>query len=235
MALPTISIVVPCLNEELNLEGTIKNIQETVPEFFDDWEILLFNDGSTDATGKIAERLARGEPRIRVTPHATSKNLGACYKEAIGQATKEYFMLVPGDNECGVDLMRRVFAMAGSADIIVPFTSNPEVRPWARRVLSNAFTFLVRTISGQKLKYFNGAVLHQTRLLKDLSIRTNGFGYQAEILVRLLRKRHSWLELSTEIMYRPFGRSKALRLSSLTGIFTFLVQLAWMRLRPAKG
>lgn len=233
MALPSISIVVPALNEELNLEGTIKNIQETVPEFFNDWEILVFNDGSTDATGKIAERLARGEARIRVTHHDRPRNLGACYKEGIAQARKQYFMLVPGDNECGVGLMRDVFSKVGTADIVIPFTSNPEVRPWARRVISDLFSSLVRGISGQRLKYFNGAVLHRTELLKELPIHTNGFGYQAEILVRLLKQGRSWLELPTEIMYRPFGRSKALRFSSVKHVFTFLCRLAWMRLRPA--
>ena len=84
----SVSIVVPALNEEKNLEATIESVRQIVPRFFPDWEILIFDDGSTDTTGKIADRLAVGDTRIRVTHHASPRNLGGCYREGVRQSKK---------------------------------------------------------------------------------------------------------------------------------------------------
>lgn len=222
---PSLTVVVPALNEELNLEATIKNIQETVPQYFSDWEILIFNDGSSDATGKIADRLSKQESRIRVTHHESPKNLGGCYKSGIQKATKEYLIMIPGDNECGPEVMTKIFALAGTAEMIVPFTANMQVRPLGRQLLSHLFVKLVNQISQQRLRYYNGAVLHRTELLKPLAIATDGFGYQAEILVKLLRRGHSYREVGTEITYRSLGKSKAIQLTSLLKVGSFLCQL----------
>lgn len=232
MSQPTLSVVIPALNEELNLEATVKNVQEIVPRYFEDYEILIFNDGSADGTGRIAERLS-SSPRIRVTHHKTPRNLGACYKSGIHMATKDYLIMIPGDNECGTELMKEVFSLTGTADMIVPYTSNPQVRPLARQLLSKAFVSLVNKISGHHLRYYNGAVLHRTSLLKHCPIRTDGFGYQAEVLVKLLRRGHTFREVGTEITYRPFGKSKAIRFDSLFKIAVFVTNLAYRRFRHA--
>lgn len=231
MGEPSITVVVPALNEELNLEATVKNIQETVPRYFSDWEILIFNDGSSDATGRIADRLAKAEERIRVTHHETPRNLGGCYKEGIQKATKDFLIMIPGDNECGPEVMTKIFELAGSADMIVPYTANMYVRPLGRRILSYFFVMLVNQISRQRLRYYNGAVLHRTALLKPLAIKTDGFGYQAEILVKLLRQHRSYREVGTQITYRSLGRSKAIQIKSLLKMATFLANLAFAQRR----
>lgn len=121
--------------------------------------------------------------------------------------------------------MEKVFSLAGKADMIIPFTSNANVRPLGRRVLSSAFISLMNTISGFQLKYYNGAVLHKTELVRDCGIQTNGFGYQAEALVKLLRQGCSYEEVGTEITYRPHGKSKALRLKNIIAVTKFLASL----------
>ncbi len=230
----TLTLIVPALNEELNLEATIRNIDSIVPRYFKDWEILIFNDGSVDSTGKIAERLSALDPKIQVIHHTTPRNLGACYKEGIEMATKEYFIMIPGDNEIGVEYMKAVFARAGQADMVIPYTVNQEVRPKLRQWLSHLFVWLVSHASGVPLQYYNGTVLHRSQLLKQLQIKTNGFGYQAEILVQLIRKGCSYIEVGAPILYRPFGRSKAIKIKSLVAMAGFLFSLLQGRMGSLK-
>ena len=163
-------------------------IRQIVPRYFPDSEVLMFDDGSTDATGRIADRLAAEDSRIQVTHHSSPQNLGGCYRKGVAQATKEFLILVPGDNECGAEVLEPALSKAGSADIIIPYTDNPESRPLARRLLSRGFVELMNGLSGQRLRYYNGAVLHKTQLLRECPFRTDGFGYQAEILVKLLAR-----------------------------------------------
>ena len=221
----TISVIIPALNEEENLEAAVQTVEKIVRRYFRDWEILIFDDGSQDLTGVIADRLALTNSRTRVTHHHSAKNLGACYKEGLQQATKDYVIMIPGDNECGAEVMEPVFALAGKADMIIPYTKNGEVRPRGRRILSQVFVTLINTISGLKLEYYNGAVLHRTDLIKTFPIGTDGFGYQAELLVRMVRRGCTYREVGTLITYRPGGKSKALRLNNIWKVCTFLLGL----------
>ncbi len=222
----SISVIIPALNEEDNLAATISNVLKVVACHFQDWELLVFDDGSSDRTGLIADELAKKDPKIIVTHHPTPRNLGACYKEGIEKSSKDFLIMIPGDNECGLDVMESIFKMAGNADIIIPFTNNQEVRPVGRRVLSSAFTQLVNTISGCRLRYYNGAVLHKTELIKSIAIQTDSFGYQAEALVKLLRKGHTFEQVGIKITYRPTGKSKAFRIDNVIKVARFLSTLA---------
>jgi glycosyltransferase involved in cell wall biosynthesis len=212
------------LNEEANLATTIDSIRHSSSKYFKDYEIIILNDGSTDQTGQIADKLASQDPRIRVIHHASPRNLGRCYAEGVEQSRHHFVIMIPGDNECGVEVMDTVFQLAGKADMIIPFTSNPEVRPLSRQLLSRAFVWLLNVTSGCRLTYYNGAVLHRTSLVKKFGIRTDGFGYQADLLVRMLRAGHSYREVGTKITYRPKGKSKAFRLNNLIKVSSFIGQ-----------
>lgn len=60
---PRFTVIIPAYNAEAYLPDTIRSI---LAQTYDDWELVVVNDGSTDATGDIAARFAEQEPRIRV-------------------------------------------------------------------------------------------------------------------------------------------------------------------------
>ncbi|MCB9254687.1 MAG: glycosyltransferase family 2 protein [Bdellovibrionaceae bacterium] len=227
----SVTVVMPALNEERNLEAAVRNAVNLLTPYTSDWEILIFNDGSSDATGEIADRLAATMPKVFAIHHATSKNLGGVYRAGIQRAQKEFLIMLPGDNENGSETARRILDRAGEADIIVPYVVNTEVRPWARRYLSSAFVALINLLSGCRLRYYNGTVLHKTERLRSLNFETNGFGYQAEILVALIRSGCSYLEVGVELAQREKSRSSALRLRNFLQVAKFLTLLFFQRWR----
>jgi glycosyltransferase involved in cell wall biosynthesis len=228
----SLSVVVPALNEERNLAETLRTIEAIVPEYFEEWEILVFNDGSRDRTGEVADKEARRNPRIRVTHHPSPRNLGGCYRAGEAGARMEYLILDPGDGECGAETLRPVLSRAGQADMIVPYVENPEIRPLFRRWLSRLFIGVLNRFTPRKLRYYNGTVLHRTRLVRACGFRTDGFGYQAELLIRLLARGLSYLEVGTRLRARGGGVSKAFHPRNLVHISRFIVELVFIRQRP---
>lgn len=222
---PGITVVIPALNEAENLAGAVDRCRRVAARHFPDFELIVVNDGSTDATGLIAERLAAADPRVRVVHHERPRNLGACYKDGVGLARFEYVLLFPGDDEGTDEQLHAVMSRAGSADIVVNYTSNPEIRPWSRRVVSRAFVALLNTLFGLRLRYYNGTVLHRTGLVRGITIRTDSFAYQAEALVKLLKTGHSWVEVGTPLAPRAGGRTKAFRLKNLVQVGQALARL----------
>src|SRR5258706_14918460 len=60
---PRVSIVIPTYNSATYLAPTIESVGA---QTFADWQLVLFDDGSSDGTVELAEAVAKGDPRIRV-------------------------------------------------------------------------------------------------------------------------------------------------------------------------
>lgn len=235
MAHPSISVVMPALNEERNLAGSVAAVAEAF-EGFCDYEVIIFDDGSTDRTGEIAHALEARDPRVRVVHHATSCGIGHCYRQGAELARHDYYLMVPGDDETPASTIRAIAERAGEADIVVTYTVNRHVRPLHRRIVSRLFTVAMNTVFGLRLRYYNGNCLIRTSLLRTLPKDTSGFAYMAMTLIRLLNQGHSYVEAGIMLQRRGSGRSKCLQPRSVINVLQSVFALAWeTRTRPSRG
>jgi len=223
----SLSVVVPALNEALHVRDAVDQVRLAVDGRFEDWEILLFDDGSTDETGAIMDALAADDPRLRVTHNPRPNNLGGVYAQGVDMARMSHLVMIPGDNENPASAMIPVFDAVGRADIILPYPENSAVRGIARDTLSRAYTRLFNLLFGLDVPYFNGTVVHRTDLLRAITIETTSFAYQAEILIKLLRRGASWAPVGIEIAPQPDRESKALTARNLYGVARAMVGLLW--------
>lgn len=226
---PSISIIVPCYNEEGNLRGTIEAINGALASAkrFSGHEILIYNDRSTDSTGALADAIAKTDRNVKVIHNAKNMGFGFNYTDGVRRATKDYVMMVPGDNEIPLEAIMRVMARAGDADVIIPYTANPEVRPFSRRVISRAFVALINTMFGLDIIYYNGTCLVKSRLLKKVPLKTWGFAYMAAILVRLLKSGASYAEVGVDIAQRSSGKTKAFAFKNVVSVVKAILTLFW--------
>lgn len=223
--LSPITFLVTALNEQENIEGTAKTITEAVERFSCDYEILLVDDGSTDSTPEIMDRMQKENPRVTVVHNERNLGLGGAYKRGIHVASKKYVMWVSGDNAETPGNIINIISHVGEADIIVPVLHATKARPWLRRFTSRAFTMIVNLLFNLKLNYYNGTVIHRTELIRSVDIKTDSFAYQAEALVKLLRRGHSYVEVPyTSATYDGIF-SYAMRPKNLAAVLTALVVL----------
>lgn len=94
----SISVFIPALNEDRNLEPTVARLIEALAVTVEDYEIIIIDDGSSDATGAIADRLAAENSVIRVLHNPRNMGLGYCFVQAYREARKNFFVYIPGDN-----------------------------------------------------------------------------------------------------------------------------------------
>ncbi len=222
---PTISIIIPALNEEKNIKPTIEEVVAAIGNDFSSYEILIFDDCSKDRTGLIADELSSKNKNVSVIHNANRLGLGGNYKRGVELAKNDYIMLIPGDNQFLRDSLKQIFLPLGAADIIIPYTLNYRIRPLHRQFISRAFTSLVNLLFGLKLKYYNGIVIHKKRIIKSVPISSNGFAYQAEILVRLIKSGHSYKEVGVNILERSHGKSNAFTSKNIYSVLKTLSKL----------
>jgi len=223
----TISVIIPALNEEDNLAGAVTTVLDAIGDQFTDYELLIFDDGSSDSTGQIAEELAAKNSRIRVVHNHRNLGLGCNYTNGVELARMEYVAWFPGDNEVPDQAVRAILGAIGSAEIVVPYISNPHVRSWGRRLISRSFVHLLNLLFGLRLRYFNGPSVYSRKLLSSVPIQSSGFACFASILIRLILSGHSYVEIPIPTGIRQHGRTKAFRLKNLISIFSTIAGLFW--------
>ena len=210
----SLTVIIPALNEEPHIANTVRETIDALQDTIDDFEITIFNDGSTDRTGEISDALAQDDPRIEVIHHESPRGLGYVYKAGVRRATREYVLMVPGDNEVHRDSVHDVCKAVGETDIILTYHANPEIRPFSRQVISKMFASVIRFGSGLNIRYFNGLVVYRADVVRRaLSEISDGFAYQAEILVRLIQLGLNYREIGLVILPRP--KTNAFRFSNL--------------------
>lgn len=222
-----LSIIVAALNEERNLAAAVDEITRVFGRLGGEFEILLFDDASTDGTGPLADTLAAADSRIRVFHNQRRLNIGGIYKAGIRQARYEYCLLLPGDNEVDIGQVARGVALLDRADLVLTYSANGQIRPLLRRTLSRAYVVLVNSLFGTDFSYTNGSNICRTELLRGITIRTDGFSYQTEALVKLVAKGVDFVEVGIAIRERTHGRSTALALRNWVAVAQALAWLWW--------
>jgi dolichol-phosphate mannosyltransferase len=220
-----VSFIVPALNEERVIEKVIRDIWRTVDPLLADCEIILVNDGSTDRTGEIMDSLATELPNMRVLHNRPNRGLGASYQAGVAASRLEYVMMLCGDGGLPASSLPAIIEKIGSADIVVPYMLNlKKIKSPTRYLVSRAYTLLLNFVSRYNLRYYNGLPVHRRRLLEQITITSSGFGFQGEILIKLLKSGCSYVEVP--VLGAEFtNNSSALRLKNVVNVTTTLVNL----------
>jgi hypothetical protein len=147
-------------------------------------------------------------------------------------------MLLCGDGGLPAASLPAIFDRIGTADIVVPWMTNlRRIKSLPRYLLSRAYTTLFNVLCGMRLRYYNGLPVHRNDLLQRIQITSGGFGFQAEILIKLIRSGCTYVEVGVKGAEEK-QQSVALRprnwLSVVATVARLLVELARFKPVPAE-
>lgn len=228
-----VSFFVPCLNEEDNVVGACDCIVATTEKLGLKYEILIFDDNSTDGTvARVHDYLkAHSDVPLRLFQNDKTRGLGYNYTEGAFQGLGKYYMLVNGDNSESAEVMAEILSHVGEAEIVAVNFRGRDYRPWYRRWLSIVFTTMVNRLSGYCLRYYNGPNVHLRYNVMRWHSDTQGFAYQAELITRLLDQGVGFTEVSVPNHDRPAGLSKAFRVMNMISVAYSLFEILMRRAR----
>src|SRR5437763_14589481 len=92
--MPTVSVIIPAFNAELYIGAAIQSV---ISQSFQDWDLIVVNDGSTDATPTIVSDFARRDPRIRLINQQNGK-LAKARNSGIAAASGEFIAFLDADD-----------------------------------------------------------------------------------------------------------------------------------------
>ncbi len=212
-----LSILVPLYNEEEFIGILLQRVLDAPLPDGIDREIVIVNDCSRDGSGASVERFIAAHPEssIRLFHHEVNQGKGAAIRTAIGYAQGDFTIIQDADLEYDPREYSRLLGpiLAGKADAV--FGSRFLVSG-ERRVLyfwhslgNQMLTLLCNIAADLNLTDMETCYkLVRTSLLKSIPLRSNRFGIEPELTIKLARRRARIYEMPISYHGRTYEEGK---------------------------
>jgi glycosyltransferase involved in cell wall biosynthesis len=157
---PDLTIVIPALNEEESIGTTVQRCLDAVPHIqavgrVGEVEVIVVNDGSTDATGEIAQEIAARESAVSLITFPQNKGYGAAIKAGFAQGSGELVAFLDADGTCDPTYfadMCRAIQDDSAAVVLGSRMGEGSQMPRIRRIGNRIYAFMLGVLSGRAVE-----------------------------------------------------------------------------------
>jgi glycosyltransferase involved in cell wall biosynthesis len=215
---PFLSVVVPAFNEAGTIAASLQAIADHLAEGEREWEVIVVDDGSEDATAAEVESRAARDPRMQLVriPH---RGKGAAVRAGMLAARGQWRFLCDADLSMPIEQIERFLPPAlADVDIAIGSREAPDSRrigePHRRHWSGRAFNLWVRIAAVPDIqdtqcgfKCFRGEVADELFPLQ----RIEGWAFDVEILFLALRRGRRIVEVPIDWYFREESKVRVLR------------------------
>jgi glycosyltransferase involved in cell wall biosynthesis len=225
-----LSILMPVYNED---ERVITAIKQTLEVSYPcEVELLVVDDGSTDRTGELLDHFV--DPRVRIVHHTANQGKGAAIHTGVREATGDYMVVLDADLEYDPrDIPKLLKPVRDGQGTVIygnrNFGGHAAFSFWyvmGNKAITTAANILYNCYLSDLETCFK---LMPTRLYRELDISSHGFGMEAEVTGKLLRRHIRPYEVP--INYSARSRADGKKITWLDGVKALGI-LARQRLTP---
>jgi dolichol-phosphate mannosyltransferase len=222
-----VTLFIACYNEESNILLAIGNVVSATAEVGCTYDIVIVDDASKDRSVELIRKYMDEHPEvpIKLVVNESNQGLGTNYSEAAFHGRGRYYRLICGDDEERRESMVAVLKHLGEADMILSYHADTSQRSWNRRIISKSFTTLVNFISGNKVRYYNGLAVHRRLDVMRWHSHAHGFGFQADMITRLLDFGATYVEVPVVPKERTEGETKAFTFRNVCSVGHTLLEI----------
>ena len=196
------SVLIPCYNEQGAISDTIEAViaacETSLPA--DSFEVLVIDDGSTDASAAVIEAAAARDPRVRLVRHRKNKGYGAALKTGLGVARGGWVAITDADGTYPNQRMGELFSVP-DADMVVGARIGDDVVYSKLRAIPKIFLRrYAQWITGTHIPDINsGFRAFRTDVAKRyLHLYPDGFSFTTTITISMLME-------GREVIYEPIS------------------------------
>lgn len=221
----SISVFFPCYNEQDNVARVAEQAVRVLEELDADYEIIVVDDGSVDATGRIADEIAAGNDRVRVIHHERNLGYGAALQSGFRAARKELVFYTDGDGQFDIGEMPALLPLMADYDIVSCYRIDRRDN-LVRKINGWLWTKVTGLVFSLKVRDVDCAFkLYRRSLFDRITMESTGALIDTEILARAARKGYTITQKGVHHYPRTAGRQTGASLCVVLRAFRELWRL----------
>lgn len=204
----SLSLILPAYNEAAGIAETVLEADDALGKFARDYEIIVVDDGSRDATATIVAGLAVSRPHIKVVQHETNRGYGAALRTGFEAARGDLIAFTDADGQFDLADLEKLVALTGQAPIAVGYRVDRQ-DPAQRRFYSWGYNQIVRRMLGTRVRDCDCALkVFRRKALEQLLPDSEQFFVNTEMLTRARQLHLAVAEIGVRHRARRHGSSK---------------------------
>ncbi len=222
----SISVFFPAFNDEATIAALVEEAEDLLSLVTDDYEIIVVNDGSTDATANVLDELSRTRPHLRVFHHESNRGYGAALRSGFRLSSKELVFYTDGDGQYDVrELATLLPLMTDETDVVNGYKINRADRA-DRIILGKIYNRMVRLLFRLPIRDVDCDFrLIRRSAIQDVELRSSSGGICVEMVHKLYARGCVFAEAAVHHYPRRHGSSQFFRPYHLTRTLLELIRL----------
>ena len=199
----------PAYNDSGTIASMVIRAVSAAAELTSDYEVIVVNDGSEDATAQIADELARTYPHVRVIHHPHNRGYGGALQTGIGSATKDLIFYTDGDAQYDPAELKLLWEkMAAGIDLVNGYKIS-RADPLHRIVIGRLYHHIVSILFGLTLRDVDCDFrLMRRSMFGRVELRQTSGVICLEMMKKIQDAGFRVVEVPVHHYHRAFGKSQ---------------------------
>jgi len=218
-----ISVFLPAYNDEKTIGKLILEAASVLDSLGIDYEIIVIDDCSKDATARVVGGIMESHERVRLVRHTENRDYGGVLKTGFASAAKEWVFYTDGDGQYDIKEIVKLLPYAQDYDLINGYIRKRMDSP-CRMILGKIYQILIDTCFGKTLKYINCDFrLIKKAIIERITIGSDSGFAPAEMVIKIIRGGARVKEVAVAHLPRRYGHSQFLNLRKIVNLFRDLL------------
>lgn len=228
----SLSVVFPAFNDEKTIGLLVEKVFLLVPKFASGWEVIVVNDGSTDATADVLADLKKKFLSLHVITHRRNRGYGGALISGFSHATKAFVFYTDSDGQYDVfELEKLVAKMDNNTDMVTGFKF-ARSDPWFRKLIGSTYNRFVKVFFGLAVRDVDCDFrLFRRSILDGIRLTVTSGAFDVEFLGKLARKHVRIAEVAVHHYPRIYGRSQFFSMRRILESLRDVVGLLLLRMK----
>ena len=205
----SLSVFFPAYNDSGTIASMVIRAVSAASGLTSDYEVIVVNDGSEDATAAIADELASKYPRVRVVHHPKNRGYGGAIQTGIRSATKDLIFYTDGDAQYDPAELKLLWAeMSDGVDIVNGYKISRS-DPLHRIIIGRLYHHIVSILFGLKMRDVDCDFrLMRRSMFERVDLRQTSGVICLEMMKKIQDAGFRMVEVPVHHYHRAFGKSQ---------------------------